>query len=152
MFVWIRFAKEAYSDETSLKLWRECIKTPAQQTLLARLDWCLKQESPRHKLWPRSDHKSNGSKVFAAAIYATHLMVRHQMSTYIYIHIHIHIYIHHLHHLKGIAESIGIWESEVVKGWFVNNEDDSTFLLRTNKFLRVHVVEDGIQVVNRREP
>ncbi len=53
-----------------------------------------------------------------------------------------------LHHLKGYAESIGIWESEVVKGWFENDEDDSAFLLRANKFLRVHVVEDGIQVVN----
>jgi hypothetical protein len=128
MFVWIRFAKEAYFDETSLKLWRECIKTPAQQTLLARLDGCLKQESTKHKLWSHSDRKSKGSKEFSAAIYATHLMVRH--------------------HLKGHAESIGIWESEVVKGWFENDEDDSAFLRRANKFLRVHVVEDGIQVVN----
>jgi len=126
MFVWIRFAKEADLDETSLKLWRECIKKPAQQTLLASLDWCLKQESTRHKLWPRSDLKSNCSKEFAAAVYLTDVMVHH--------------------HLKGHAESIRMWESEVVKGWFENDEDALSFHLRANKFLREHVV-DGIQII-----
>jgi hypothetical protein len=128
MFVWICFAKEAYFDETSLKLWRECIKKPAQQTILASLDWCLKQESTRHKLWPRSDLKSNCIKEFPAAIYVTDLMVRH--------------------HLKGHAASLGLWERDVVKGWFEpeNVQDASVFLLRANKFLREHLVE-GIQVV-----
>jgi hypothetical protein len=128
MFVWIRFAKEAYFDETSLKLWRECIKTPAQQTLLASLDGCLKKESTRHKLWPRSDLKSNCSKEFAAAIYVTDLMVRH--------------------HLRGHAASLGLWERDVVEGWFEpqNFQDALVFLLRANKFLREHLV-GGIQVV-----
>jgi hypothetical protein len=128
MFVWIRFVKEAYFDETSLKIWREYIEKPAQQTLLASLDWCLKQESTRHKLWARSDLKSNCRKEFAVAIYVTDLMVQH--------------------HLKGHVASLGLWERDVVKGWFEqeNVQEVSVFFLRANKFLREHVV-DGIQVV-----
>jgi hypothetical protein len=68
MFVWIRFAKEAYFDETSLKLWRECIKEPAQQTILASLDWCLKQESTRHKLYTSWGHALTSSPTAARSL------------------------------------------------------------------------------------
>jgi hypothetical protein len=50
MFLWMCFAKNAELDQSSQNLWRECVQKPTQQTLLARLYWCLKQDSTRHKL------------------------------------------------------------------------------------------------------
>ncbi len=39
MFLWMCFAKNAELDQSSRTRWLECIQKPAQQTLLAQLDW-----------------------------------------------------------------------------------------------------------------
>jgi hypothetical protein len=61
MFLWMCFAKNAELDQSSRTRWLECIQKPAQQTLLAELDWCLKQESTRHKLYTSWGHALTSS-------------------------------------------------------------------------------------------
>jgi hypothetical protein len=126
MLLWTCFANKAYFDEHSRRQWLDCIKNPAQDRLLAMLDSCLKQTNTRHKLWSRADfERLRCSKPFATAIFITDSMVQH--------------------HLKGHAASLGLWQTDIVNGWFENHEDAAVLLVRVNKFLRS--VQDGIQVV-----
>jgi ankyrin repeat protein len=129
MLVWMRFAKDAYFDCIWREKWGECITSPSQDKLLAMLDLCLHQESTSHKRWTRAEFKRLGcNKPFAAAIFVTDMLVQKS--------------------LKGHAESGLAWQQDVVKSWFTNGEDASTFVLRANKFLREHVV-NGTSVVTQ---
>jgi hypothetical protein len=93
------------------------------------LDSCLQQESTSHKWWTRAEFKRLGcNKPFAAAIFVTDVMVQQS--------------------LKGHAASGLAWQQDVVKSWFTNGEEASTFVLRANKFLREHFV-NGTSVVTQ---
>jgi hypothetical protein len=121
MLVWMRFAKDAYFDGIWREKWRECITFPSPDRLLAMLDSCLQQESTSHKWWTRAEFKRLGcNKPFAAAIFVTDVMVQQS--------------------LEGHAASGLAWQQDVVKSWFTNGEEASTFVLRANKFLREHFV------------
>jgi len=129
MLVWMRFAKDAYFDGIWRGKWRECITFPSQDRLLAMLDSCLQQESTSHKWWTRAEFKRLGcNKPFAAATFVTDVMVQQS--------------------LKGHKESGLAWQQDVVKSWFANGEEASTFVLRANKFLREHFV-NGTSVVTQ---
>jgi hypothetical protein len=126
---WIRFAKDTCFDGIWRKKWREFITFPSQGKLLAMLDSCLQQESTSHKWWTHADFKLLGcNKPFAATIFVTDMMVQQL--------------------LKGHAESGLAWQQDVVKNWFTNGEEASTFVLRANKFLREHCV-NGTTVVTQ---
>jgi len=129
MLVWIRFAKDSCFDGIWREKWRECIKFPSQDRLLAMLDSCLQQASTSHELWSRAEfERLECSKHFAAAIFVTDVMVRHS--------------------LKGHAESVRLWQQDVVKNWFQDSEEASAFLFRANTFLRENVI-NGIGVVTQ---
>ena len=129
MMVWVRFANDASFDGSSRSKWlAACRNLPTQELLLGVLDSLLKVRGTDHHTWARFEFElMDCSKKYAAAIFVTDKMARH--------------------HLRGHDDVVRVWQQDVVRDWFQNNENASAFLLRANRFLRQHVV-DGISVVN----
>lgn len=128
MLVWLSFAKEATMSESSRKGWLECIRSPTQDILLGNLTWCLKMPSTAHPLWARDEFQLlKCSKESAAAVFVTDCFVRHHLG-------------------ESDRESLRVWQQDVTRDWFENEESASVFLVRANRFLREHVL-DGVSVL-----
>eukprot|EP00802_Teleaulax_amphioxeia_P006502 Tamp_06506.p1 GENE.Tamp_06506~~Tamp_06506.p1 ORF type:complete len:693 (-),score=91.17 Tamp_06506:100-2178(-) len=127
MLLWMRFAKDATFGESSRGQWRDlvCIARARQPEFLAGLDAILRQTATEHDLWSVEDFQLLGCrKEYAAAIFVTNSLV--------------------LHHLQRRADSLAIWKREVENNWFETDESAPAFLLRANRFLRQHLIEEMI--------
>eukprot|EP00961_Rhodomonas_salina_P252660 3415264-Rhodomonas_salina.1 len=130
MILWLSFAQEADLPSNIQTAWLDIICTGCTEHLLLQcLETGLQQPQTAHKMWSREEFSRLAcGKRHAACLFVTDRLVQHLLCAH--------------------PESCEAWAVNVVQGWFQNDEQSTQFLLRANRFLRLHLI-DSIEVMDQ---